>query len=279
MSDISDVFVRQYVADVKLMYQQEGSRLRETVLVKTGVIGESTTFPRVGKGMATTKGRHGVVTPMNVDYTPVTCTLTDHYAPDYVDKLDEFKISHNEREALLRTGASAIGRKVDDIVFTAMDATSTTFTLGAALTRAALLQIDEVLTDNDVPDDNRRFAALTPRAWSQAMTIDEFASGDFTGMDNLPFARNTPGVRYWNGIFWMRHTGLPGKGTATASCFGWHMDAVGLAEGVSQTAEINYVPERVAHLVNNMISVGACLRDDTGVVKFVHDDTAVIATS
>src|SRR3546814_14652360 len=87
----------------------------------------------------------------------------------------------------------------------------------SGLTRTLLLQAVEALDDNDVPDDGQRWGLLTPRQWSIALTIAEFASADFVG-DDLPYMQRHR-TRSCLRVNWMRHTGLPGKGTANAVCF------------------------------------------------------------
>ncbi|MDR1826473.1 MAG: hypothetical protein LBQ49_02150, partial [Rickettsiales bacterium] len=71
MSDSIELsFIKQFEADVHLAYQQTGTKLRSTVRSKSGVVGLSTTFQKVGKGVASTKTRHGAVPVMNLDHTP-----------------------------------------------------------------------------------------------------------------------------------------------------------------------------------------------------------------
>ena len=48
--------------------------------------------------------------------------MADFYAAEYIDKLDELKININERQAVAESAASALGRKTDEIIITAMDA-------------------------------------------------------------------------------------------------------------------------------------------------------------
>src|SRR3546814_2958528 len=76
--------------------------------------------------MATTKARHGTITPMNQTHTAPSCTLADFYAGDWVDRLDEAKTMINERDKLASGGAMALGRKVDDQITTVLDTTSQT---------------------------------------------------------------------------------------------------------------------------------------------------------
>jgi len=108
-TSIDQAFVKNYVADVHDVFQRRGSFLLPAVRHKTEVVGATTTFQKVGQGVATTKARHGTITPMNQSHTPVECTLADFYAGDWVDKLDEAKTNADER----RLGARPQGRRPD----------------------------------------------------------------------------------------------------------------------------------------------------------------------
>lgn len=95
-TSIDQAFVKQFEREVHEAYQRQGSKLRNTVRTINNVKGASTTFQKVGKGVASTKSTHGMVPVMNLDHTNVECTLQDFYAGDWVDKLDELKINIDE---------------------------------------------------------------------------------------------------------------------------------------------------------------------------------------
>ncbi|MEQ8193052.1 MAG: phage capsid protein [Rhodospirillales bacterium] len=275
-TSITTSFVKQYEREVHEAFQRRGSFLLQTIRRKTGVKGSSTHFQVIGTGIATTKARHGTITPMNQSHTSVECTLEDFYAGDWVDKLDEAKVNHDEREAIAHGGAWALGRKADEQIVTKMDGTSTFVgDHSTGITRALLLGAVEALNDNDVPNDGQRFGLLGPRTWSTAMTIAEFADADFIGGDNLPYLKGAE-PRTWLGVHWMVHTGIPGKGTATAKNLVYHKSAVGYASGAEITADITWHGDRAAHFVNHYMSGGACLIDANGVVEIRLDETAAI---
>jgi hypothetical protein len=190
----------------------------------------------------------------------------------------------------------ALGRKIDDQITTVLDTTTETVISLTVSSKAAIhatfVQFTEALWDNDVPNDSMVFAAITPRAWSQLSLIDAFARAEFVGFDSLPYkAGPAAGVgkwKDWNGVKWTMHTGLPGKGTATAKCFAWHQSAIGYASGkfagniagnASVSADITWHGDRAAHFVNHMMSGQSVLIDTTGVIEANLDDTAAIATS
>ncbi len=272
-----------------------GGMLRNTVRMKNNIVGESTTFQKSGKGTATTKARHGVITPMNADHTAILCTLVDFYAGDFVDKLDEAKTNIDERLVIAKAGAWALGRKVDNQIITVLDTTTestvTWVVTSEGTVRAALYGMLEGLDTNDVPNDGNRYVSLTPRAWQQASTVKEFTSSDWVGVNGLPLTEGTPGhlrMRNWNGAFWLMHTDLPGSGSTSAQVFAWHRDAIGYATAKSAgniaandfvAADITWEGTRAAHFVNHMMSGGACLIDTTGVIQGDINDTDPIVTS
>ena len=124
-TDINVAFVKQFEREVHEAYQRQGSKLRIAVRTINNVKGSSAVFQKVGKGTASTKSTHGMVPVMNVSHTSVECVLQDYYAGDWVDKLSELKINHDERAVIANAGAYALGRKTDDLIISALAAAST----------------------------------------------------------------------------------------------------------------------------------------------------------
>ena len=239
---------------------------------KNNVRGASTTFQKVGKGAATTKARHGQITPMNASHDPIECQLADFYAGDWVDKLDELKTNHDEREVVANAGAWGLGRKTDELVLTAAGGTTSfvgDFT--GAMTRNLFLQSVEALNSVDV-QRRRRFGLLSPRQWSVAMTI-EFASSDFVG-DGLPFVKAAGSAPAGGQL---DHAHRPDRRRHEQDrCLLYHRTAIGHAIGADVMTDITWHGDRAAHFVNNMMSQGACLIDGEGVVEIRVNDTLAI---
>lgn len=303
-TDVSDAFIKDYVADLVHTFQRRGAYLLPAVRPRAGVVGQTTTFQVIGKGTATTKARHGSITPMNQTHTPATATLTDFYAGDYVDALDEAKLNIDERMAIAQGGAFALGRKVDEQILAAMDGTTQTVqnideTSIATYFQSALEWV-EALDTNDVPNDGQRYAVITPRLHSQLSTIDEFTSRDYVLSNGTPFNGGSPTLdrwREWMNVKWKSHTDSTtmGVGTATAKNFMWHKPTVGYATAkyvvpkgtfvvgaggaAMVAADIQWVAPKAAHWVNHMMSGGAVLIDDGGVIEASHDDTAAVVTT
>ena len=272
---VSNSFVAQYMADVHEAYQQRGSKLRNTVRLKTGVTGATAVFQKNGKGSAGKKTRHGNVPLMNIEHASVTATLEDWYGADYVDKLDELKTNTDERLVVANAGAYALGRKIDELILARMAGTSSVVAEeGKGLTKAKILEAFAMLNSKDVPDDGNRFAVVGAHQWNELLDISEFKSADFAG-DRYPWLKGTES-RTWLGITWMFHTGLP-LSSGTRNCFLYHRSAVGLAEAQEVKVFTDWVPEKAAHLVDHMLSAGAVLIDEDGVVGIDCDDDAALS--
>ena len=46
---------------------------------------------------------------MNINHTPIEISLYDYYAGDWLDKLDELKVNHDEKRVVANAGAYALG--------------------------------------------------------------------------------------------------------------------------------------------------------------------------
>ena len=137
---IDQSFIRQFEAEVHEAYQRMGSKLRQTVRAKGDVHGSYTTFQKVGQGAASTKSRHGLVPVMTIDHTAIECVLTDYYAGDWIDKLDEIKVNIDERHVIANAGAYSLGRKTDELIIAGLDVSTNFAGLDTdGLTKAKIL--------------------------------------------------------------------------------------------------------------------------------------------
>lgn len=274
-TDISVAFIKEFESQVHLAYQQQGSLLRNMVRVKNNVKGATTTFQLIGKGSATTKTRHGTIQPMNLEHSKVDVTLVDSYAGEWVDALDEIKANIDERGAVAKSGAYALGRKTDEHIINALDdGTNIVGDGSTALTKALVMQAFAKFNEQEVPDDGDRYAVVSPIQWNDLLNIQEFSDSDY--VDDKPFMKGRE-CRKWLGINWCMHTGLPsatnttGQGdnavtSTTRSAFMFHKSAIGFASGQDVKTDITWHGDHAAHFVNNMMSQGAGLIDNDGVI-------------
>lgn len=215
-TSIDTAFVKQFEREVHSAYQRMGTKLRNTVRTSSNVKGASCTFQKVGKGTAMTKSSGGMVPVMNLEHTAVEVALQDYYAGDWLDKLDEIKLNHDERQVIASAGAYALGRKTDEMIINALaSAKNAVSDDTTGMTKAKLLEAYEILGNAEVPDDGN-------------------------------------GVRL---------------------CFWFHKTAIGHAIGAEVETDITWHGDRAAHFINNMMSQGAGLIDNDGVVIITCDET------
>lgn len=274
MSDtIDQSFVDQFESDVHLAYQRMGAKLLNTVRRKTNIVGQSTTFQTVGKGTAGTKSRHGQVPIMNLVHAPKKVTLEDHYAGEYIDKLDELKINHDEKMVASTSIAAALGRKSDEIIVTQMDAATTNQTATAgAVTIGKIEEIFEFFGNNDIPDDGQRFLGVSPQGWTDLQGITQFSSTDYVPESELPYKGAGMTAKRWNTFFVFMYSGWS-KSAAIRTSMAWHKTAVGHASGAEVSLDITWQGKEQANLAVGSLSQGAVVIDDTGVYQLRHTES------
>ncbi len=115
-----------------------------------------------------------------------------------------------------------------------------------------------------MPDDGNRYAVVGWRQWSDLMLIPEFTNAQFVGDNDLPW-KGTQAKR-WLGATWLPHSGLTVTG-GLRFCYFYHKSAVGHAAASDVITDISWHGDRAAHFVNSMMSQGAVLIDNQGVVR------------
>ena len=140
---LDQAFIKQFEREVHEAYQRQGSKLRGTVRTITDVNGSSAVFQKVGSGTASTKATHGMVPVMNLAHSNIEVILSDYYAGDWVDRLDELKTNIDERQIIANAGAHALGRKTDELIINGLNAADDNVTSddNTGLTKAKIMRI------------------------------------------------------------------------------------------------------------------------------------------
>lgn len=268
---ISNAFVQMFDAEVKQAYQGARS-LAGVTRERTNVEGSQVKFPKIGKGTATIRVPQTDVTPLNVSYSQVTATMSDYIAAEYSDIFNQQKVNFDERRELVEVVSGAIGRRMDQLVIDALNASSTSLTVATGIGGATtnlniekLIETKKLMDANNVPAEGRtmvihanNLAGLLGETEIQSVdfnTVKALVSGDVDTFMGFKFV--TLGDRDEGGL------PLP----STRTCFAFHRDAVGMGIGMNQRSEINYVAEKTSFLVSSMFSAGAIAIDDEGIVK------------
>ena len=265
---IDQAFIKQFETEVHMAYQRMGSKLRNTVR-STNVSASVARFQKIGTGTASTKSRNGDVTAMELAHTNVEVTMADYYAAEYIDKLDELKININERQVVAQSAAAALGRKTDELITAAMDAGANSTQIAdtsGALAKADLLTLFETMGTADIPEDGQRYIAMSPAVYTDLFNINEFASSDYVGPQSLPFAGGMTMKEFLGFKIFSTSAVAGGKN------FAYHTSSVGIGINSDVATELNYVPQKVAHLATSMMSMGSVVIDNNGVYEVLDNN-------
>jgi hypothetical protein len=271
--NLSTAFVTLFDAEVKQAYQASAV-LRPAVRVRSGVEGSTYKFPKIGKGVAQVRVPQTDVAPLNVTYGQVTATLADYIAAEYSDIFMQQKVNFDERRELVQVVSNAIGRRQDQIILDALNAATSTGTVGndiggtdSNLNVAKLRDAKKVLDAKNVPMDNRHIV-LHANGLASLLSETSVTSSDFNTVKALVQGDINTFLGFTFHVLGDRDEGgLPKDGSNDRTVYAFHRDAVGMAEGMAPKTEINYVPEKTSFLVAAMFSAGAVAIDSEGIVK------------
>jgi hypothetical protein len=276
---LSNAFVTLFDAEVKQAYQGM-AKLVPAVRQRRGVEGSTVKFPKVGKGVATVRVPQTDVTPLNVGFSSVTLTLADYNAAEYSDIFSQAKVNFDERQELVQVVASAMGRRQDQMILDALAASSTSLTvsndIGGSDTNMNITKLREakrLMDKNNVPPDGRNII-IHANGLANLLSETSVTSSDFNSVKALVQGELNTYLGFTFHVLGDRSEGgLAIDGSLDRSCFAFHKDAVGYAEGLAMRTEINYIAEKTSWLVNEVFSAGAVAIDDEGIVKITCRET------
>lgn len=264
--------IASFDTQVKQAYQASGS-VRKTVRVKSGVVGSTHRFPKIGKGVATPRVPQTDVVPMGIAHSSATATLSDWNAAEYTDIFNQAKVNYSEQAELASVIANATGRREDQLIIDAMDAAGTSLTVATSIGGAdtnynttKARQWKKLLDAKNVPSGDRTYLGHTSNL--HGLLGDTTAtSSDFNTIHALVNGTlNTwmGATHVWIGDY--DEGGLAKSGNVRKN-FAYHRSAVGLAVGIDHRTEVNYIPEKTSWLANGLFSAGSAVIDAEGLVE------------
>ena len=277
-TNLSPAFVQLFEAEVHQAYQA-AAVLRGAARMRTGVIGDTVKFPKVGKGQASIRVPQTDVVPINAAFRQISVTLSDYVASEYSDIFNQQKVNFDERQELAQVVGNAIGRREDQILIDALEAASagttvakTVVTSGSAassnLNVGKIIAAKKGLDAANVPPTDRHFVVHANNL--AGLLSDERAiSSDFQTLQALVQGNINQMMGFTFHIVGDRDEGgLPLSGS-DRTCFAFHRSSLGCAVGIAPKTEINYIPEKTSFLVTSMLSMGAAAIDVEGIVDVV----------
>jgi hypothetical protein len=278
--NLSAVAVTEFDSMVKHAYQGMGL-LKGAVTQRNNVVGDTYKFRRMGKGLANQKSTSDLVTPMDVAHEFKTATLSNWNAPEYTDMFDAQDVNFDEKQELANTIAGALGRRTDQLVIDAMDAsTPLTTTIGtniggnnSNLNMAKVIKAQVELRDQGVPN-SELFAAVNALGLGGLLNDEKATSGDYQAIKALVNGDVDTLAGFKFVILESRSEGGLTVAANVVDSYFFQRPAVGLALGIDMKTEIDWVAERTSWLCNGMLKAGSVVRDEGGLVKVQYTQTA-----
>lgn len=277
---LSNAFVTLFDAEVKQAYQGK-AMLVGAVRQRRGVEGSTVRFPKVGRGVATPRVGQTDVTPLNVGFSNVTVTLEDWIAAEYSDIFSQQKVNFDERNELVQVLGNAIGRRQDQIILSALASSGTSLTVSndvggtdTNMNVAKLRQAKALMDRANVPPTDRN-VIIHANGLQSLLSETAVTSSDFNTVKALVAGELNTFLGFQFHVLGDRSEGgLAIDGSLDRTCFAFHKDAIGYAEGIAPKTEINYIPEKTSWLVAAMLSAGATTIDAEGIVSITCRETA-----
>jgi hypothetical protein len=274
--NLSAVAVTEFDSMVKHAYANMGL-LKNAVTLRNNVVGDTYKFRRMGKGLANQKASSADVVAMGVGHEFKTATLVNWNAPEYTDIFDAQDVNFDEKQELASTIAGALGRRCDQLVIDAMDASTPLTTAVAAggtnLTIAKVNQAQVELRDQGVPN-TELFAVIEAGGLGGLLADEKATSSDYQAVKALVSGEINSLVGFQFIILETRAEGGLTEAANVVDSWFFQRPSVGLAIGIDMKTEINYVPEKTSWLSNGMLKAGSVVRDEGGLVKVQYDKTA-----
>lgn len=275
--------------DNEVKHEYQGMRtLRNTVSLRTGVVGESYKFTRMGKGVANQKATQADVTPMDISHARQTATMQNWNAPEYTDIFDAAEVNFDERQELAQTIAKAIGRREDQLVIDQMASTVINYAAtndsnpdtGRVLDISGTRNFDfavvrtaaEHLNDIEADAADRHFA-VKAHVLNELLSLSAVTSSDFVTIKALLNGE----LDSWMGFKWhiigtRAEGGLPGV-TTDEIAYAWQKAALGLAIGLDMRTTIDWVAQKTSWLANGILKAGSVVREPQGIIKVQYNET------
>lgn len=226
MSDSQNlVWAQAYGANIMQLAQQKYSKLVNTVTMKPNVNGKTFFQDQIGAWSMETKGGRNTQTPNN---DPLLArrmaTMVDFHDARLLDRGDELRTISDPRSAYTIAAASALGRKMDEVIITSAmagaasgETGSTTITNGniilgtaTSMTLARVIAVKAQLDAQDVDTEDRTFV-ITPAAMDNLLNTTAATSSDYNTVKALVRGE----IDTWMGFKWIMSTRLAAVSSST----------------------------------------------------------------
>ena len=253
-SQVTTAFVQQYSANVQMLSQQMGSRLRDAVRIEN-VVGKNAFIDQIGKATAQLRtSRHADTPQLDTPHARRRLSLASYEYADLIDDQDKVRMLIDPTSFYAQAAAAAMGRAMDDVIITAALGTASTGETGSGsatldatnnmvgsassndgLTIAKLLEAKRKLDLNDVDPSIPRYIAVGPKQIEDLLGTTQVTSSDF----NTVKALAQGDVNSFLGFEFIMTNRLDVDSNDIRSCFAWAEDGLTLGIGKDVSARID----------------------------------------
>lgn len=275
--ELNGVQQTEFDAYVHAVFQSEGSLLKGTSRERTGVIGTSEQFRVSNQVVATQKAPQDALIPLNMRFDPVTATLANWSAPDFVNIFEQTDVNFPAGREVAEGVAKAVNRRSDQICIDALDASATANVIvdgGTGFTFAKFEAAIEFLAANSAGRGDI-FCAISAAGQRQLMAEEKITNQFYVNYKPIA-GTGLDGATVQNVKFILIPTMLEGGlplAAAIRTCFMWNKDAMGYASSNLAKTDMQWQGLYECWLINARIKAGAVSVDDTGIVKIDIDES------
>jgi len=275
------IYAKNYGTLVSMLSQQEGSRLRNTVTVKSGVVGEETYMDQLEAFTVSARSaRLEATNPTLASYARRRIALEDFYIAKGIDKMDDLRTLADPTSAIVKSGIAGMGRQIDDLIIAALRGTAYTGKVGGTstalptaqkvakgstgMTLAKWLSALEIINGNDVDPSDEKFLLIGSGELADLLNTTEIKNADYNSVKALVQGQ----IDTFLGCKVIRTERLANDGSNTRYCMLYTKSGVGLAVGRDVTSRIDELPtNHYAKQLYFSMSMGASRLEEDKVVE------------
>ena len=286
---ITTAFVQQYSANVQMLSQQMGSRLRDAVRLET-VVGKNAFIDQIGSVTAQLRSsRHADTPQIDTPHQRRRLSIASYEFADLIDDQDKVRMLIDPTSSYAQAAAAAMGRAMDDVIITAALGTASTGETGSGsatldatnnmvgsassndgLTIAKLTEAKRKMDLNDVDPSIPRYIAVGPKQIEDLLGTTQVTSSDFNTIKALVQGD----VDTFMGFQFIMTNRLGIDSNDIRSCFAWAEDGITLGIGKDVQARIDERNDKgYATQVYYCMDIGAVRMEEAKVVKIFCDET------
>jgi len=226
MADTQNVIYGQaYSQNIMQLAQQKYSKLANTVYMKPNVRGKTFFQDQIGEWSMEVKGSRNTQTPNNdPTLSRRMGVMVDYHDNRLLDRGDELKSISDPRSAYTIAAATALGRKIDEVIITAAinsaaagETGTTTVTQGniilataSSMTLARIIAVKQQMDEQDVEMEDR-FFVVKPAVLDNLLNQTTATSSDYNSVKALIRGE----IDTWMGFKWIASTRIAAISSST----------------------------------------------------------------